>query len=513
MQAPVLGVDSPIRRGHVGHSTTTRIVRSVRSLAPRTCPPWASESAMNSSVSRAEPLSRQDVGDPGRVGGERLGGDPPARLAEGDDLLRPEEGVARGHLRRSPGRRRRERRARLGRLATQAGGGVAQAGRAGARRSRGRSRRSRRRRRSRSPRRARARCRARREGDGRSRSPSRRSRVRRPRAAAGPRRRRCEPRRSPRRARRGRRSPTTSRRSSRSEAIVSASSSGPSMALWRRAASSEAVEQRARAGRLDQRHGAVDDALVEELGADVEDRRLGQAAAELVDGVEDDVGAAGEGVGGELGGEGEMGAPRLVDDERHAAGVGDLGRARRRRRRRRSRSGRRRTRRPGAGPRRAPPRAPRASCSGRRRARRRSRVRRSAASGRDRTSPSITDEWTLRWTIATSPRCARAMQAAWLPPEAPLTRNQRAPRAPGLGGEALRALERRVERIGPDVDVLGPGREVQRQRFLADAPRPAPGPRRSRPCARECGTAPARARRARRARRDTGCRSGPRGGR
>ncbi len=39
------------------------------------------------------------------------------------------------------------------------------------------------------------------------------------------------------------------------------------------------------------------------------------------------------------------------------------------------------------------------------------------------TSPSITEEWTLRWTIATSPRWASAMQIAWLPPEAPLTRN------------------------------------------------------------------------------------------
>ncbi len=40
------------------------------------------------------------------------------------------------------------------------------------------------------------------------------------------------------------------------------------------------------------------------------------------------------------------------------------------------------------------------------------------------TSPSITEEWTLRWTTTRLPPWASAMQVAWLPCEAPLTRNQ-----------------------------------------------------------------------------------------
>ena len=41
-----------------------------------------------------------------------------------------------------------------------------------------------------------------------------------------------------------------------------------------------------------------------------------------------------------------------------------------------------------------------------------------------RTSPSITEEWTLRWTTTRLPMWARARQVLWLPCEAPLTRNQ-----------------------------------------------------------------------------------------
>ena len=43
-QTAVLGVDPP--GGLRAHSLTTRMVRRERSLAPRTSPPWASESAM-----------------------------------------------------------------------------------------------------------------------------------------------------------------------------------------------------------------------------------------------------------------------------------------------------------------------------------------------------------------------------------------------------------------------------------------------------------------------------------
>jgi hypothetical protein len=48
-----------------------------------------------------------------------------------------------------------------------------------------------------------------------------------------------------------------------------------------------------------------------------------------------------------------------------------------------------------------------------------------------RTSPSITEEWTLRCTTTRSPMWASAIEVAWLPCEAPLTRNQerRAPQA------------------------------------------------------------------------------------
>ena len=47
------------------------------------------------------------------------------------------------------------------------------------------------------------------------------------------------------------------------------------------------------------------------------------------------------------------------------------------------------------------------------------------------TRPSITEEWTLRWTTTRSPTWASARQVVWLPCEAPLTRNQvrRAPQA------------------------------------------------------------------------------------
>ena len=41
-----------------------------------------------------------------------------------------------------------------------------------------------------------------------------------------------------------------------------------------------------------------------------------------------------------------------------------------------------------------------------------------------RTSPSITEEWTLRWTTTRLPPWASAIIVAWLPCEAPLIRNQ-----------------------------------------------------------------------------------------
>ena len=83
-----------------------------------------------------------------------------------------------------------------------------------------------------------------------------------------------------------------------------------------------------------------------------------------------------------------------------------------------------------------------------------------------RTRPSITEEWTLRWTTTRSPECASARQIVWLPCEAPLIRNQvrRAPQA--AGGELLRLLER--GRLGADVDPLGDRGDVVAQADLAD---------------------------------------------
>ncbi len=48
-------------------------------------------------------------------------------------------------------------------------------------------------------------------------------------------------------------------------------------------------------------------------------------------------------------------------------------------------------------------------------------------------------------------------------------------RAPGLGGEPLALLERRRERVGPDVDALEPGRQVEQQRLARRSPRSAAG--------------------------------------
>ncbi len=89
-----------------------------------------------------------------------------------------------------------------------------------------------------------------------------------------------------------------------------------------------AREQSAGAGRFDQADAAVDDRLVDPPAvAEVEHRRLGQAADDLVGRGDDDVGAGAERVGGQVGVEAQVGAPGLVDGQRHAAPVGDLGEA------------------------------------------------------------------------------------------------------------------------------------------------------------------------------------------
>ena len=64
--ASVLGIDPPgsLVAGLV-HSITTLIVDSVRSLAPRTWPPWESESAIKSSVARLSRSPGSTFGTPG----------------------------------------------------------------------------------------------------------------------------------------------------------------------------------------------------------------------------------------------------------------------------------------------------------------------------------------------------------------------------------------------------------------------------------------------------------------
>ena len=185
-------------------------------------------------------------------------------------------------------------------------------------------------------------------------------------------------------------------------------------------------QERVRARRLDQGHGAVEDPLVDAVPAiaEVQDRRLGDRADDLVHRGEDHVGAALERRRRQRRGEVQVRAPGLVDDQRHAARVRDLGQRRdvgdgaevgRRddHRRDRVRLGRERRR-----------RAPPGSGSGRRP----SSGSSSGATNRGRrpesTSPSMIEEWTLRWTTTRSPVCASARQIAWLPPEPPLTRNQ-----------------------------------------------------------------------------------------
>ena len=305
---------------------------------------------------------------------------------------------------------------------------------------------------------------------GRSGGRWRRCRGRRRPAAAGRRRRRP--------ARPTIRSSSTSRpgiarirsRSSASEATVSPSSSSPWIAAWRRAASSEAVSSA---------FGLVDStrvtarsriALVDAIAAvaEVEDRRLGDRADDLVGRGEDDVGAALERAAGQRRGEAQVRAPGLVDDQRHAARVGDLGepgdvgdgaevgRARRSSPR----------------PRRAPRRAPASSASGVRQWAIPSSGSSSGATNRgrrpERTSPSMIEEWTLRWTTTRSPTVGERQADRVVAARAAVDQEPAPPRAPGLGGEPLGELERRLGRIGADVDALDPGRDVEPQRRFAE---------------------------------------------
>ena len=86
------------------------------------------------------------------------------------------------------------------------------------------------------------------------------------------------------------------------------------------------AEQRARARRLEQGYRAVDDRFVEKVSlAELQDRRLAQAAEHLVDRGVHEVGAGLDRRLGEQVGEVQVRPPGLVDDERHPTGVSDLG--------------------------------------------------------------------------------------------------------------------------------------------------------------------------------------------
>ena len=101
----------------------------------------------------------------------------------------------------------------------------------------------------------------------------------------------------------------------------------------------------------------------------------------------------------------------------------------------------------------------------------------------ERTSPSTVLECTFRCTTTRSPRCASARQAAWLPCEAPLIRNQRAPRAPRLGRHLPAHAGRASARAPRRCPGSAPG-----CRARAPAPR-SPRPARARPPARPCDRA------------------------
>ena len=175
---------------------------------------------------------------------------------------------------------------------------------------------------------------------------------------------------------------------------------------------------------------------------EVHDRRLREAADDLVGARDHEVGAQRERVRGQVVVEGEVRAPGLVDDQRHAVGVGRPRPARPRRPPRRSRWATRPSRRPRPASRRARDRAPRASGSGRCPARGRPPARRRSGAA----PPGCSRRW------CSSARCAGPRPVAGVG-----EREQRhvvalrgavdeepgAPRAPGLGGELLGLLERR----------------------------------------------------------------------
>ncbi len=85
-------------------------------------------------------------------------------------------------------------------------------------------------------------------------------------------------------------------------------------------------QQRARAGRFGQRNRAVDRVLADSLDAavaEMQHRRLREAADDLVRAGDDQVGAQRQRVRGQILMEGHVRAPRLIDDQRDVVGMRD----------------------------------------------------------------------------------------------------------------------------------------------------------------------------------------------
>ena len=121
--------------------------------------------------------------------------------------------------------------------------------------------------------------------------------------------------------------PRTATRTAPSASIVSSSSARPFVAACRRAASSEPISSAWGWWRSTSVDAAGHDALVDEARrapAQVEHRRLGQAADDLVRARDHEVRPGRERVLGQRLVEGEVRAPRLVHHERHAVRVGHL---------------------------------------------------------------------------------------------------------------------------------------------------------------------------------------------
>ena len=162
--------------------------------------------------------------------------------------------------------------------------------------------------------------------------------------------------------------------------------------------------------------------------------------------------------------------------------------------------------RPRPGLARARGRAPRGSCSARCRAPGRSPAPRTSAAAPTRRARRSCSSARCAATTTLRRGGRASSSATWLPCEAPLIRNQVRCAPQASAASCWASLERR--RLRAHVDALGERRDVERQRALAERLDAARGRRRARPCARARGSGPARGRRTRAARRGRACRTG-----